>query len=576
MWTPDVIRDARPHMSLTVLALAGAIPIVTVFTLMTGFRWSAARSMGTGWSLATVLGLALWRMPAVWLGAAAISGALQALEIIIIVFGAIVLMNTLAASGAISTIRWHISHIVKDRRVQLLLIGTGFMLVIEGVAGFGTPGALAAPLLMGLGFPPLAAVVFGLVFNAPQPPFGAAGTPVIGGIGAVIDEQVLSAEVGTTEFLRSVSGWSAVVTGSTHVFWGLFAVFLMLYWFGHEGRRSLAGAVRDTIPVAPFAVLLGVIGGGTQWLVAWFFGPELPDIIAGFVVVGAGAVLARNGVLVPSSAWTFPSSAEWPDVWCGGLDRANLHPADPSKDMPVVLAWTPYLLVSLVLLVTRWPGLGLVAVLQDYSLVVPSILGQDLSFSLRYLYLPGFVPFMPVAILTVFLHRMPGTAAVGALKKSFSQILAPALTLIIAVSMTQVMIQSATNDRMLPGMMQALSRVLALGAGAAIPLVAPWIGTLGAFITGSNTSSNILFSVLQHDAAEAVGASRTIVVALQNVGGGIGNMISVLNIAAISGVVGMTGREGDILRKTVVPTIVYAISAGVLGLILTLVFGYLY
>jgi lactate permease len=244
--------------------------------------------------------------------------------------------------------------------------------------------------------------------------------------------------------------------------------------------------------------------------------------------------------------------------------------------MPVLLAWTPYLLVALVLLVTRWPGLGLVPVLQGYSLDVERILGQDLSFSLRYLYLPGIVPFIPVVVLTAFVHRMSARSVAAAWRGSARLVLWPAITLVIAVSMTQIMIQSATNELGRPGMMQALSTVLAAAAGPAIPFVAPWIGTLGTFVTGSNTSSNILFSVLQHDAAGDVGLSRTIVVALQNVGGGIGNMISVLNIAAISGVVGMTGREGEILRRTLAPTVVYAVLAGVMGLALALLFGGVY
>jgi lactate permease len=186
------------------------------------------------------------------------------------------------------------------------------------------------------------------------------------------------------------------------------------------------------------------------------------------------------------------------------------------------------------------------------------------------------VPFIPVALLTAVLHRMDRRAVAQAWRGSFRLIAWPALTLVIAVSLTQIMIQSATNELGRPGMMEALSSALASAAGPAIPFVAPWIGALGAFVTGSNTSSNILFAVLQHDAAGDVGVSRTIVVALQNVGGGIGNMVSVLNIAAISGVVGMSGREGELLRRTLAPTVVYAVVAGALGLALTLLFTGVY
>lgn len=560
-------------MDLITLALAGSIPIVTAFALMVGLRWSAARGMGTGWILATVLGLVLWRMDTLWWAAAALYGALQAFEIILIVFGAILLMNYLEGSGAAATIQWHFTHIADDHRVQLLVIGLGLITIIEGAAGFGSPGAIAAPLLIGLGFPPMAAAVFGLYFNATQPPFGAAGTPIIGGIASVIDEKILAGSTTVMAFLRDVTQWTGIVTGTVMAFWGLLGVFLLLLWFGPDNERTLKGALRATLPVVPFALVLGVLAGGTQLAVALLFGPALPDIAAGFVVLGAGLLLAHHNILTPRDPWKFPERSSWPHLWHGGLHGEAYHSGMPEKRMPVLLAWTPYILVALVLLVTRWPGLGLVELLQEYTVGVERILGQDLSFSLRYLYLPGIVPFIPVAVLTGFIHRMGMKSMAAAWKDTVSHVAAPAVTLIIAVSMTQVMIQSAVNEPGLPGMMEALSRVLALGAGRAIPFVAPWIGTLGAFMTGSNTSSNILFSVLQYNAAAAVGISPAITVAMQNVGGGLGNMVSILNIAAISGVIGMTGAEGVILRRMLVPTLVFAVFAGLAGLILVYCFS---
>lgn len=552
------------------LAAVGSVPIVVVFLLMVGLRWSAARAMGVGWVLATVLGLGIWNMEPTWWAAAALYGGLQAFEIILIVFGAILLMNYLDGSGAIATIRWHFTRITGDRRVQVLLIGLGFMTVIEGAAGFGTPGALAAPLLIGLGFPPLAAAVFGLFFNGLQPPFGAAGTPVIGGTGAVIGE-TLPADVSQGVFLNDISGWTAVFTGITFVFWGLLGIFLLAYWFGNEDERTLSGALAATLPVAPFALLLSVLAGVTQLLVAWFFGPELPNIATGFVVMGVGIALANRGVLMPDGAWTFPDREHWTDTWRGGLGLDEIAGDTPERKMPVSLAWTPYLLVALFLLVTRWPGLGFDETLMAYSIGIPSILGTELGFAIEYLYLPGTMPFIPLAILTGVLHKMDTGEMVGAWRESVRQTIPAAITLIVAVSLTQVMIQSATNPIGRIGMMDAMSIVLASGAGVALPAVAPWIGALGSFVTGSSTSSNILFSVLQYDAAAEVGVSRTIVVALQNVGGGIGNMVSVLNIVAICGVVGLTGREGDMLRKTLVPTVIATLFVGLLGLLFAFV-----
>ncbi|MFB6267697.1 MAG: L-lactate permease [Halodesulfurarchaeum sp.] len=558
--------------SLGVLALAGAIPIAVAFTLLVGFRWAAWKAMGVGWLIASIFGFTLWNLEVTWWMASAIYGALSAVNIILIVFGAILLMNYLDVSGAISTIRWHFTQIESDPRVQLLLIGLGFETIIEGAAGFGTPGALAAPLFIGLGFPPLGAAVFGLFFNAPNPPFGAAGTPPIGGVGAVMTPEILGG--GSVQaFIKNVGAWTGVVTGLTYVFWGFLGVWFLAYWFGSETERgSITRSLRSALEVGPFALTLGLVAGLSQMAVAWFVGPALPDIAAGFLVLGVGIVMANYDIMIPSDRWEFPDSDGWSDLWRGGLDLDEMAIEEPKREMPVWLAWTPYLLVAALLLITRWPtlyigGQQIVDVVSSFSVGFTVLGFSDLHWSVRYLYLPGTFPFIPIAIITGFLHGMDTEGMTEAWRESIDQIIIPAITLIVAVSMTQVMIQSKVNPGDMLGMMQALSRVLALSAGGLLPIVSPWIGALGAFMTGSNTSSDILFSVLQYNAAEQVGINPTIVVALQNVGGGIGNMVSVLNVAAICGVVGIGGREGDMMRKTIVPTAIYAVWAGLLGMI---------
>ncbi|ELZ66082.1 L-lactate permease [Haloferax sp. Atlit-10N] len=556
--------------SVEILALAASVPIVVAFVLLAGLRWSAARSMGVGWVLATALALTVWHMePTAWAGAA-IYGALEGLNIVLIVFGAILLMNYLEVSGSIETIRWYFRRLERDRRIQLLLIGLGFETIIEGVAGFGTPGALAAPLFIGLGFPPLAAAVFGLFFNAPNPQFGAAGTPIIGGVSQI--ESILPAAMAGGPFRQLVSAWTGVMTGLTFAFWGLLGVFLLVYWFGDDDERSVLGAARAAAPIAPFALVLGALTGAVQLAVAWFIGPALPDIAAGFAVLAVGVVMADRDVLVPSERWTFPDREGWLDEWLGGLDPSSLDTDEPRKRMPVWMAWAPYVSVALVLLVTRWPTFDLVSVLQGYTVGPYEIFGYEtMSWSLAYLYLPGTMPFLPVAVLTGVFYRMDTGEMADAWTESGRQVATAAVTLVVAVSLTQVMIQSSINPTDTVGMMNVLSLVLAEGAGAALPFVAPWIGALGTFVTGSNTTSDILFNALQYNAAADVGLSRALVVAIQNVGGGVGNMISVLNIAAISGVIGIAGREGDILRKVVVPTVVFALFVGAVGSLLVYV-----
>lgn len=552
-------------MSLYTLGALGSLPILFALILLAVFHRSAKFSMGIGWIVATLLGLFFWNMNPGWWFSVAIYGALQATEIVAIIFGAVLLMNYLERSGAISTIRWHFSKIQGDRRVQLVLIGFGFVVLIEGVAGFGTPAVLAAPLLIGLGFPPLAAAVFGLFFNAPNPPFGVAGIPTVHGIGSVIGPE-LPSSVTTAEFLSSVTRWTGVLNGLTYSFWGILAIFLMIFWFGRKEERSVKGAFRATLPSVPFAVVLGLVTGFSNWLVSWFMGPELPDIIAGFTALGIGFTMARYDIMMPGQNWHFPGREEWPQLWTGGLPDSEMEAPVPSREMSVLRSWLPYVLVAAFLVVTRMPGTGMLEWLNGFKLKLLLQNTPELSFVSKPLSLPGVLPFLPIAVLTGFFHRLSFSQTISAWRESTTRIIEPALTLIVAVSMAQIMIQSSTNSIGRTGMMDALSRMLAGAAGKSLPFASPWIGALGGFVTGSNTSSNILFSALQYGAANDLGVQTSVIVALQNIGGGIGNLVSVLNITAVGGVIGIIGYEGYILRKTIVPTVIYGIIVGLFGL----------
>ncbi len=553
-------------MAISIWVLLSILPIAVAFTFLVVLRKKAIISMGFGWIVASLLGLFVWRMDFAWWGTTVVYGGLQASEIIITIFGAILLMGYLERSGALGTIRWHFTTIHRDRRVQLLLLGYGVITIIEGVAGFGTPAALVAPLMIGLGFPPLAAAVFSLWFNAPNPPFGVAGIPTLHGVGSVIVD-VLPGGM-EQEFMDGVVRWVGVFTGSAYVLWGSLAVFFMLYWFGKAGQGRGRQALRGTVEILPFALVLGLAAGGTTMVMARFFGGELPAITTGLVCLGLGLFMAQRGILMPRNVWEFPDVALWDDVWRGGLSQERLVRTEPQKNMPVWMGWLPYLAVASFLFVTRLPALGIVDWLQQFTVGMTNLFGSELSFRVRPLYVPGFLPFLPVAIMTGWLHRVPLDGVVQVWKKTGRQVLPAAMTLIVAVSMAQIMIQSGTNFSGQSSMIHTLSTVVASAAGNALPMVTPWIGVLGAFMTGSNTSSNILFSTLQYQAAEELGLSRTIIVALQSTSGGIGNLISVLNVAAIAGVTGISGREGDVIRKTVVPLLIYGLGAGLLGLLL--------
>jgi lactate permease len=542
-------------MSPASLALMASLPIIVTIVLMAGLTWPAKRAMPLAWALAAGLGLFLWRMDGLRIAAATLEGALNAFNILVVVFGAILLMNTLQRSGAMTVINGGFYGISRDRRVQVLIIGWLFSSFIEGAAGFGTPAALAAPLLVGLGFPPLAAAMLTLTLNSTAVTFGAVGTPIMVGMRTALEGLLAGAPL--SGFLFQVGLWAALINTVVGSFLPLLAVCLMTAFFG-ENRSLRAG-----LAAAPFAIFAGFSFTIPCLILAYFFGPELPSM--GGALVGLVVVVwaARRGIFVPRQSWDFSETSR--------EEESPSLPGEPRKDagMSLLRAWAPYLLVAVILVITRLPAFGLKGFLTGLTFTWTDILGQEgVGYSLQPLYIPGIIPFMLVAVLTFFLHRMNRSQIALAWKTTFQQILPAAVALIFAVAMVRILVQSRINGAGLDGMLLTMSNFASQATGAAWPLLAPFIGVLGAFVSGSNTVSNILFGGFQFSVAETLGISRTITLSLQAVGGAIGNMIAVHNVVAVSAVVGILGREGEVIRRNLIPALIYAAFTGLLGLLL--------
>jgi lactate permease len=196
----------------------------------------------------------------------------------------------------------------------------------------------------------------------------------------------------------------------------------------------------------------------------------------------------------------------------------------------------------------------------------PGIFGTDIGASTAPLYLPGAI-FIVVVLITFFIHRMSGGEMRAALSESSKVLLGAGFVLIFTVPMVRVYINSGENAAGLASMPVAMAEWVASNVGAVWPLFAPAIGALGAFIAGSNTVSNLMFSLFQFGVAEQLLISTAFIVALQAVGAAAGNMIAIHNVVAASATVGLLGQEGSTLRKTIIPTIYYVVATGILGLI---------
>jgi lactate permease len=548
-------------------AVAAFLPIVLVIVLMGVLRWGSGRVLPLTWLLTAALSIAMWGIPASRVLAQSVFGALQALDILVIVFGAVLLLNTLDQSGAMRSIQAGFERISPDARIQALILGFAFVSFLEGAAGFGTPAALAAPLLVGLRWPAVAAAYIALVFDSVSVVYGAAGTPMAAAFSSV-RENVEQAGTSVATFNAGLTGWVALPNAIVALFLPALGLCLTMGFFGDRPSR------RDLTAALPFAFLTGVSFAVPYVLVAHLAGPELPSLLAALVCLATQVIAARRGFLVPKDTWHFPNGGTVTSTSSSGSPSAVVRPraaeaagATHSYEptMPLWRAWAPYVFVAAILTVTRIPALGLREPLRAQALHVPDLFGlPDLDYSFRWAYLPGILPFLVVAILTRWLHRMAADRVRAAWRKSFDQVAKAVPALVFGVAVVQVMLKSGdttvvlSDGAPLGSMVQTMAGVAAQ-TGPVYAALAPLVGALGAFLAGSATVSNLLFASFQFETATNLGYSPLPILAAQCSGAALGNMVCIVNIVAVSATVGLVGRESEILRRTAVPAAVYAL-----------------
>ena len=541
------------------------LPILSVIVLMTVFNWPSKTALPLGWILTFLSATLIWKVRLPDAAGYSIYGVLKSFDILIIIFGAILLLNTLKQSGGMDRISRGFNSVTRDRRIQALIIGWMFSAFIEGSAGFGTPAALAAPLLVALGFPPLAAATFTLVMNSTPVAFGAVGTPIQGALSSVsgllghagLDPGIFTGALVTcTALIHSVAG----------TFLPLLGLMMLTKIFGREK------SFKPAFEALPFALLSGLAFTLPYLLSAIFLGYELPSIIGGLTGLAIIVPAARKGFLIPKRIWGFEGyidTSSSDSTENRSLPEQNPARNPPDDSMSLLRAWLPYIIIALFLLISRIPWFRVKPLLNSAGITFPGFFGIEDRYRLKWAYLPGILPFMATAILTTFIHRIPRKAAGRAWKDSLHQVTGAATALIFGVAMVQIMLHSDINSLGNPSMLSELARLLAAASGRAYTVVAPFIGVLGAFMSGSNTVSNILFSSLQFETALILGLSPVIISALQVVGGGIGNMVCINNVVAVSATVGISGEEGRIIRRNSIPMFIYALSAGLIGMMLT-------
>ncbi|WP_251566837.1 L-lactate permease [Erythrobacter sp. 3-20A1M] len=528
------------------MILAALAPLIAVLGLLVMLRLPAAVAMPISLLVTALVSVVIWRVPVIQVLAAAAEGTVIAASIVWIVFGAIFLLKVLTAGGAMTVIRDGFTRIAPDPRAQIIVIAWLFGAFLEGAAGFGTPAAITAPLLVALRFRPMAAVVLALIADSSPVSFGAIGTPVAIGLAQGLEEdgQVDAAIAADgDQSLETMLEAVAVQAAMIDLFVGSLIPLIMILIFTRffDVRQSWkAGLAAWKFALAAgFAYTLPALG------VAAMLGPELPALIGALCGLAIIVPIARKGWLLPD----------------GGLRPTLEHGALVASPMSLKRAWSPYLLLAVMLVVTRIEILPFKSWLNKVSIQWNGIFGTEISVSVAPFYLPGAM-FVVIAVLTLRMHRMNLAQVRTSLNEAARIVGTSAMALGAAVPMVRIFIQSGVNDAGLRSMPMELASFAAGGVGTKWPLVAPLLGALGSFLSGSATFSNMTFALLQTQAAEQVGMPTVLVLAGQMLGANAGNMVSVLNVVAAAAVVSLIREEGRIIRFTFLPMLIYALASG--------------
>jgi len=554
-------------MSLPIQALLAFFPILLAGILLVGLRWPAKRAMPIVFITTFIIALFAWEMPINRIFASTLQGLGVTASILWIIFGAILLLNTLKHSGAIKVIRAGFTNISTDRRVQVIIIAWLFGSFIEGASGFGTPAAIAAPLLVGLGFPALAAVIVGMMIQSTPVSFGAVGTPIIIGVDTGLKTSELSSQLALAgsswdQFLMLITSEVAIIHAIIGTLIPLFMCIMLTRFFGKNKSWT------EGLSIAPFAIFAGLAFTIPYALTGVFLGPEFPSIIGALVGLVIVVTAAKTKFLVPKDTWDFEPAKNWPVTWMGDIEVKLSRLAGQTSKLSLKRAWLPYLLVAIFLVLSRIPSLGIKTALKYVTVSFKDILGEvGISTSFAPLYLPGGIMIM-VVLLTYFIHNMKPKELTKAIGESTRTLIGAGFVLVFTIPMVRILINSGVNEMGYSSMPIAMAEWVAATVGGVYPAFAALIGALGAFIAGSNTVSNMMLSQFQFSTATTLGLTGSVMVALQAVGAAAGNMIAIHNVVAASATVGMLGREGFILRRTILPTLYYVIFAGIIGLVM--------
>ncbi|WP_429948533.1 L-lactate permease [Comamonas sediminis] len=550
-------QNYDPAGNIWVSALVALIPILFFFLALTKLRLKGYQAGTVTVVLALAVALLFYRMPVSAALASAVYGFFYGLwPIAWIIVAAVFLYKISVKTGQFDVIRSSILSVTPDQRLQLILVGFCFGAFLEGAAGFGAPVAITAALLVGLGFKPLYAAGLCLIANTAPVAFGAMGIPII--------------------VAGQVSQVDAFAIGQMAGRQLPFMTVLVLFWLMAimDGWRG----VKETWP----AVL---VGGGSfaivQFLTANYIGPELPDITSAIVSLIALTLFLK--VWQPKRIFRFTLEAG--EQAATAVPAAPVPSGAPLTALAVIKAWSPFIILTA--MVTVWsikPFKALFAAggplastvinipvpfLHNLVEKTPPVVAAATSYGAIYTFnwlLATGTAILIAALITIAFTRLSPSKAVATLGETFKELAVPIYSIGMVLAFAFVANYSG------------LSATLALAlahTGQAFTFFSPFLGWIGVFLTGSDTSANALFAALQATTAQQLGLPQVLTVAANTTGGVTGKMISPQSIAIACAAVGLAGRESDLFRFTVKHSLVFAVIIGLMTTLQAYVFPWM-
>ena len=548
-------QNYDPAGNIWLSALVALIPIVFFFLALTKLRLKGYQAGTVTVLLALGVALLFYKMPVSAALASAVYGFFYGLwPIAWIIVAAVFLYKLSVKTGQFDVIRSSILSVTHDQRLQLILVGFCFGAFLEGAAGFGAPVAITAALLVGLGFKPLYAAGLCLIANTAPVAFGAMGIPVI--------------------VAGQVSGIDPFLSGQMAGRQLPFMTILVLFWIMAimDGWRG----VKETWP----AVL---VGGGSfavvQFLTANYIGPELPDITS--AIVSLIALTAFLKVWQPKRIFRFDTAESATSQTTGTKAPAAAKPqagaTAPLTAGAILKAWSPFIILTA--MVTLWslkPFKALFAaggplastiisipvpMLDKLVAKMPPVVAQATPYGAVYTFnwlAATGTAILIAAVLTIAFARFSPAKALATLGETVRELVIPIYSIGMVLAFAFVANYS--------GLSATLALALAQ-TGQAFVFFSPFLGWIGVFLTGSDTSANALFGALQATTANQLGLSPVLTVAANTTGGVTGKMISPQSIAIACAAVGLAGKESDLFRFTVKHSLVFA---AIIGIICTL------